>query len=69
MDCKNIRGGAEFRPRDAKLDPEVSDLHFRLLGPLEAERGGIALELGPRKQRAVLALLLLERTASCRPNG
>ena len=38
----------------------MSDLHFRLLGPLEAERGGIALELGPRKQRAVLALLLLE---------
>ncbi len=38
----------------------MSDLQFRLLGPLEAERGGIALELGPRKQRAVLALLLLE---------
>jgi len=38
----------------------MSDLRFRLLGPLEAERGGIALELGPRKQRAVLALLLLE---------
>ena len=46
--------------KDAKLDPEVSDLRFRLLGPLVAERGGIALELGPRKQRAVLALLLLE---------
>ncbi len=38
----------------------MSDLRFRLLGPLEAERGGIRLELGPRKQRAVLALLLLE---------
>ena len=46
--------------KDAKLDAEVGDLHFRLLGPLEAERGGIRLELGPRKQRAVLALLLLE---------
>ena len=46
--------------KDAKLDPEVSDLHFRLLGPLEAERGGVMLELGPRKQRAVLALLLLD---------
>ena len=46
--------------KDAKLDPEVSELHFRLLGPLEVERGGITLELGPRKQRAVLALLLLE---------
>ena len=60
MDCANIRGGAEFRPKDAKLDSEVSELRFRLLGPLEAERGGITLELGPRKQRAVLALLLLE---------
>jgi len=38
----------------------MSDVSFRLLGPLEAERGGITLELGPRKQRAVLALLLLE---------
>jgi YVTN family beta-propeller protein len=38
----------------------MSDLRFRLLGPLEAERRGIQLELGPRKQRAVLALLLLE---------
>ncbi len=38
----------------------MSDLRFRLLGPLEVERGGIRLDLGPRKQRAVLALLLLE---------
>ena len=38
----------------------MSELRFRLLGPLEVERGGIRLELGPRKQRAVLALLLLE---------
>jgi DNA-binding response OmpR family regulator len=60
LDCANIRGGAEFRQKGAKLDSVMSDLRFRLLGPLEAERGGIALELGPRKQRAVLALLLLE---------
>ena len=46
--------------KDAKLDSEMSELRFRLLGPLEAERRGITLELGPRKQRAVLALLLLE---------
>jgi YVTN family beta-propeller protein len=38
----------------------VSELRFRLLGPLEAERDGTRLDLGPRKQRAVLALLLLE---------
>jgi YVTN family beta-propeller protein len=34
-------------------------LHFQLLGPLEASRDGVRLDLGPRKQRAVLALLLL----------
>lgn len=38
----------------------MSELRFRLLGPLEVERDGVRLELGPRKQRAVLALLLLE---------
>ena len=38
----------------------MSELRFRLLGPLEVERDGIRLDLGPRKQRAVLALLLLE---------
>ena len=37
----------------------MSVLRFHLLGPLEARRDGIPLELGPRKQRAVLALLLL----------
>ena len=34
-------------------------LHFQLLGPLEAYRDGVEVDLGPRKQRAVLALLLL----------
>jgi YVTN family beta-propeller protein len=34
-------------------------LQFRVLGPLEASRDGVGLDLGPRKQRAVLALLLL----------
>jgi YVTN family beta-propeller protein len=34
-------------------------LQFRLLGPLEAWRDGAILDLGARKQRAVLALLLL----------
>lgn len=34
-------------------------LEFRVLGPLEASRDGVEIELGPRKQRAVLALLLL----------
>jgi predicted ATPase/DNA-binding SARP family transcriptional activator len=35
-------------------------MEFLLLGPLEARAGGRALELGGQKQRAVLALLLLE---------
>ena len=34
-------------------------LSFRVLGRLEAYYDGVELDLGPRKQRAVLALLLL----------
>ena len=34
-------------------------MDFRILGPLEAQRGGRPLALGGRKQRALLALLLL----------
>jgi DNA-binding SARP family transcriptional activator/nucleoside-triphosphatase THEP1 len=34
-------------------------VEFRLLGPLEALRNGIGLDLGPPKQRALLAALLL----------
>lgn len=36
-----------------------SRLQFRLLGRLEASRNGESIDLGTRKQRAVLALLLL----------
>ncbi|MEN3534313.1 BTAD domain-containing putative transcriptional regulator [Microbispora sp. ZYX-F-249] len=43
--------------RDGRQGPE---LDFRLLGTLEVADGtGTTLDLGPRKQRAVLALLLL----------
>ena len=35
-------------------------MEFRILGPLEVVAGGTALEVGGPKQRAVLALLLLE---------
>jgi YVTN family beta-propeller protein len=34
-------------------------LEFSVLGPVEARRNGTRLDLGPRKQRAVLAVLLL----------
>lgn len=46
------------RPSEA-ASSGPSRLQFRLLGPLEASRDGVRLDLGPRKQRAVLALLLL----------
>lgn len=41
-------------------------MEFRVLGPLEAVRDGQALELGGQKQRALLALLLIDanRTVS-----
>jgi DNA-binding SARP family transcriptional activator len=35
-------------------------LEFRLLGPLEVRRDGVALQLGGPKQRALLTLLLLD---------
>ena len=38
---------------------QPSSLDFRLLGPLEVADGGEPLELGPFKQRALLALLAL----------
>ena len=34
-------------------------MEFRILGPLEARSGGEPIDLGPPKQRALLALLLL----------
>ncbi|MDO3635009.1 BTAD domain-containing putative transcriptional regulator [Mycolicibacterium arseniciresistens] len=34
-------------------------MHYRLLGPLQVVRAGAPVELGPPKQRAVLAVLLL----------
>ena len=40
--------------------PDATRTEFRVLGPVEASRDGVALDLGPRKQRAVLALLLLD---------
>jgi DNA-binding SARP family transcriptional activator len=39
---------------------EVEPARFRILGPLEVVRSGCAVPLGGRRQRAVLALLLLE---------
>ncbi len=45
---------------DAAEATTTDRLRFRLLGPLEAERDGVKLDLGARKQRAVLALLLLD---------
>jgi DNA-binding SARP family transcriptional activator len=38
-------------------------VEFRILGPLEAEQDGRLVPLGGRKQRALLALLLLHANA------
>lgn len=37
------------------------DVQYRILGPVEAARDGVAVELGGAKQRALLALLLVHR--------
>lgn len=47
--------GRSRRHRRAVLD----DLEFRVLGPVEVARAGAPLDLGPRKQRSVLAALLV----------
>lgn len=39
---------------------ETEPAQFRILGPLEVLRSGCAVPLGGPRQRAVLALLLLE---------
>ena len=46
------------RPADA-LVATAPKMRFRILGPLEVWRDDTKLHLGPRKQRAVLAILLL----------
>lgn len=52
--------GVLLRERGFKEgDGGPSRLRFRLLGPLQTNRGTKALELGPPKQRALLAVLLL----------
>jgi DNA-binding SARP family transcriptional activator len=49
--------GDPFHPA-APVSVEIVDLTFRILGPLRVE--GAEVRLGPRKQRAILAMLLLE---------
>ena len=44
---------------ETEVEDGSSGLEFLLLGPLEVRRDGSPLDLGPPKQRAVLALLLL----------
>ncbi|MGW0841070.1 AfsR/SARP family transcriptional regulator [Streptomyces sp. NPDC002787] len=46
---------ADFEPRDGP------SWRFRLFGPLQVTHAGRLLELGPPKQRALLAMLLLRR--------
>jgi DNA-binding SARP family transcriptional activator len=46
--------------RTVESDRTTGGLEFRLLGPLEVRRDGVALQLGGPKQRALLTLLLLD---------
>ncbi len=53
-----LRGRDEPDERRAE-DGGSSCLTIRLFGPLHVSRGATSLELGPPKQRALLAVLLL----------
>ncbi|WP_055613463.1 AfsR/SARP family transcriptional regulator [Streptomyces phaeochromogenes] len=48
----------------AKAEGAPDGLRFELLGPLRALRDGVEVPLGPPKQRAVLAVLLLQEGRS-----
>ena len=73
-DARTFRSAPEARQKGRQARPKIgrwrtrgtsevedgsSGLEFLLLGPLEVRRDGSPLDLGPPKQRAVLALLLL----------
>src|SRR5262245_38444864 len=47
-------GCSSRRPRD------TSHVHFRMLGPLEVTEGDLTIDIGAPKQRAVLAMLLID---------
>lgn len=51
--------GVLLRERGSEPEGDPSKWRFRLFGPLQVTRGGVALELGPPKQRALLAMLVL----------
>ena len=48
-----------LREREPVRQYDSSQLIFEMLGPFQAKRGSVTLELGPPKQRALLASLLL----------
>ena len=47
--------------------PRARRTEFRVLGPLEVVVDGEPLDIRPRKERALLARLLLDANGSCRP--
>src|SRR4030095_2373690 len=51
--------GAVEHARGGRLPSPDDIAEFRVLGPLEASKGGRAVEVGAGKQRALLAVLLL----------
>src|ERR1700710_2802449 len=50
--------GAETQPPGIPGGPPAGGVELRALGPVEAVVGGWLVDLGPPKQRAVLALLV-----------
>ena len=54
-----MRGNSKTRRVEATLEAESDRVEYRVLGPVEVHRDGEPVALGPYKQRALLALLLI----------
>lgn len=57
-DAREVVAGAEAQPPEVQGAPAAGGVELRALGPVEAVVDGRLVDLGPPKQRALLALLV-----------
>src|SRR5260370_191833 len=56
-----MKGSGDALTNDQALSCGVGIMYFRILGPFDISVGNRIIELGSGRQRAILALLLLQR--------